>query len=194
MLNANHEKQQVINSTGGPEVDKLVWNHLYHSLEILLKESMDSSYGNNRANAYMLQRQLTAVDKHYRKTYGEYPRTGEKISPTPNYTPNHKFLTQRGRAYQKQRQKTYNNVKGVQRDKAVAILNNFKKHTEWTQKDIAKFLGITPAIVSAWKTGRTGMPEKHEKRLVEVLRARVPEFKERYDQYQQDRMKRAANY
>jgi predicted XRE-type DNA-binding protein len=173
MYNANYGKQKVIDSTSGPEVNKLVWNHLYHSLEILLKESMDSTYGNNRANAYMLRRQLTAVDKHYQKTYGEYPRTGDKI-PSPVLRP---------RSYRQE-----------QRSKFQSLLNTFSTHTEWTQKDIAKFLGIPQSAVSTWNTGKAKMPEKHEKRLIEVLRAEVPEFKERYDQYQKDRMKRASNY
>jgi DNA-binding transcriptional regulator YiaG len=193
MLNANHEKQQVIDSTGGPEVDKLVWNHLYHSLEILLKESINSTYGNNRANAYMLQRQLTAVDKHYQKTYGEYPRTGEKI-PSPVHKPNHSFLEQRSRAYQKQQARAYNTVPKKYRNKSVAILNAFKNHTDWHQKDIAKFLGINQASVSTWNTGKANMPEKHEKKLIEILRSKVPEFKERYDQYQEGYMKRASNF
>lgn len=174
MYNANYGKQKVIDSTSGPEVDKLVWNHLYHSLEILLKESMDSTYGNNRANAYMLRRQLTAVDKHYQKTYGEYPRTGDKVAPT---------RWQQRKANGRER-----------RSKTQSLINTFSTHTDWTQGDIAKFLGIAQAQVSRWNTGKDNIPEKHEKKLIEVLRAEVPEFKKRYDQYQQDRMKRASNY
>ena len=187
-------KQQVIDSTSGPEVDKLVWNHLYHSLEILLKESMDSGYGNNRANAYMLQRQLTAVDKHYRKTYGEYPRTGEKIPSNPVLQPNNSYLTQRGRAFEKKNALYQDRYKKYSANKAQAILNNFAKHTDWTQGDIAKFLGIAQSAISTWNTGKAKMPEKHEKKLIEILRSKVPEFKERYDQYQESYMKRASNF
>jgi DNA-binding transcriptional regulator YiaG len=143
---------------------------------------MDSGYGNNRANAYMLQRQLTAVDKHYRKTYGEYPRTGEKIH-NPINKPKNNWLQQRSRSYQEQKHST-----------AKAILNTFKRHTEWHQKDIATFLGVNQSAISTWNTGKAKMPEKHEKKLIEILRSKVPEFKERYDQYQEGYMKRASNF
>jgi|TARA_R110000787_G_scaffold256664_1_gene361924 hypothetical protein len=176
MNNITETKRQLIKSTNNPEVEKLVWNHLFHSIQIQLNES-EEKYSNNKANSYMLSRQLDIVNKYYKSRYGEFPATGEKIEfvrqsrneyqmpKTPYWASQHAFKTTNNKRRILQKDGTYLPAKSEKRRQEAKTIIVSLLHKGMNQKQISKYLGISQGMVSSWSLGKVTMARHHIQKL-----------------------------
>tara|TARA_R100001377_G_scaffold1303_1_gene1075 strand:- start:433 stop:996 length:564 start_codon:yes stop_codon:yes gene_type:complete len=176
MNNITEIQKQLIKSTNNPEVEKLVWNHLFHSIQIQLNESQER-YSNNKATSYMLSRQLEVVNKYYKSTYGEFPATGERVELIRQARHEYQMPYKKHWASQQAFKTTNSKRRILQQDGTYLPAKSEKRRQEakkiivsllrkgMNQKQISKYLGISQGMVSSWGLGKLTMARHHVEKL-----------------------------